>query len=91
MTKAKIAELKAKLSAYVARARRGERIIVLDRDTPVAELGPIHDALGSGIDRLVADGRARSAKKTALKKNPFRGVKATIDVQQLLDEVRGDR
>ena len=36
-----IAELKAHLSEYVKRVKAGERIIVCDRDTPVAELLPL--------------------------------------------------
>ena len=37
-TRVGIAELKAHLSEYVARAKAGERIVVCDRNTPVAEL-----------------------------------------------------
>jgi prevent-host-death family protein len=37
-TRVGIAELKAHLSEYVKRARAGERIVVYDRETPVAEL-----------------------------------------------------
>ena len=39
-TRVGIAELKAHLSEYVARAKAGERIVVCDRQTPVAELRP---------------------------------------------------
>jgi prevent-host-death family protein len=35
-----VAELKARLSAYLRAARRGEAVIVYDRDTPVARLVP---------------------------------------------------
>jgi prevent-host-death family protein len=35
-----VAELKAKLSAFLRRVQRGEEIVVLDRDTPVARLAP---------------------------------------------------
>ena len=35
-----VAELKARLSAYLRLARRGEEITVRDRDTPVAMLVP---------------------------------------------------
>jgi prevent-host-death family protein len=35
-----VAELKAKLSAYLRRAQQGEEIVVLDRDAPVARLTP---------------------------------------------------
>ena len=40
MKTTRIAELKARLSHFVALARRGERVVVYDRDTPVAELLP---------------------------------------------------
>lgn len=36
-----IADLKAHLSEYVKRVKAGERIIVCDRETPVAELRPL--------------------------------------------------
>jgi prevent-host-death family protein len=35
-----IRELKARLSSYVARARRGETVVVTDRGRPVARIGP---------------------------------------------------
>ncbi len=45
MTKApektvKVAELKARLSAYLRAARRGHPVTVCDRDTPIARLVP---------------------------------------------------
>ncbi len=36
--KAKIAEVKAKFSAYLRRAKAGEEITILDRDVPVARI-----------------------------------------------------
>jgi prevent-host-death family protein len=36
----KVAELKARLSAYLRAARRGHAVIVCERDTPVARLVP---------------------------------------------------
>jgi prevent-host-death family protein len=36
----KVAELKARLSAYLRAARRGQPITVCDRDTPIARLVP---------------------------------------------------
>jgi prevent-host-death family protein len=38
---AKLSDVKNDLSRYVARARRGERIRILVRGVPVAEIGPI--------------------------------------------------
>jgi len=36
----KVAELKARLSAYLRAARRGHPVTVCDRDTPIARLVP---------------------------------------------------
>lgn len=40
MTEANIATLKAKLSHYLHRVRRGEEVLVLDRHTPIAKVVP---------------------------------------------------
>lgn len=37
----RVAELKAKLSEHLRTVRRGARITVLDRDTPIAEIVPV--------------------------------------------------
>jgi len=37
----KVAELKARLSAYLRAVRRGHPVTVCDRDTPVARLVPV--------------------------------------------------
>jgi prevent-host-death family protein len=42
MKQVRIAELKARLSEYLRTVRRGETVTVLDRDTPVARIVPIH-------------------------------------------------
>lgn len=41
MKAVRIAELKARLSEYLRRVRRGHALIVLDRDTPIARIVPI--------------------------------------------------
>lgn len=41
MKNAKISELRNGLSKYLARVRKGETIIVYDRDTPIARIEPI--------------------------------------------------
>lgn len=43
MTVVKIAELKARLSEYLRRVRRGEVLTVLDRETPIARIVPHAD------------------------------------------------
>jgi prevent-host-death family protein len=39
-TSPRIAEFKARLSAYLRRVRRGHVVTILDRDTPVAQVVP---------------------------------------------------
>jgi prevent-host-death family protein len=41
MRRASVAALKARLSEYVDAAKAGEEVLVTDRNTPVARLGPI--------------------------------------------------
>ena len=51
-----IAELRQNLSEYLRRVERGERLVVTDRNRPVAELGP-PPATGDALDRLIAEGK----------------------------------
>ena len=78
-TRVGIAELKAHLSEYVARAKAGERIVVCDRHTPVAELRP----LGSSLHIR----RAKRPESDLLKIMPEK-TNFPVDVVALL---RGDR
>lgn len=43
MKQVRIAELKARLSEYLRAVRRGETIVVLDRETPVAQIVPVRE------------------------------------------------
>lgn len=45
-------ELKTRLGRYLNRVRRGETIVVTDRNEPVAELRPIGDAKDPAAARL---------------------------------------
>ena len=84
-----IAELRQNLSVYLRRVANGERLVVTDRNRPVAELGP-PPSEGGALDRLIAEGRvARPVRR----RRPERLV---IDAEptalsRALDEVRGDR
>src|SRR5260370_40889140 len=51
-----VAELRQNLSKYLRRVERGERLLVTDRNRPVAELGP-PATIGADLDRLIAEGR----------------------------------
>lgn len=52
-----IRQLREELAVYVTRARQGERLLVTDRGVPVAELGPVSEAV-RGLWELVAEGKA---------------------------------
>jgi len=52
-----VAELKAKLSSYLAKARAGETIEVTLRGQPVARITGVPEQAPDGLARLIADGR----------------------------------
>jgi len=57
-----IRALQQHASAVVARAAAGERIVVTDRGRPAALLIPVP---GAGVERLLATGLARPARRPA--------------------------
>lgn len=66
MKTAKIGELRNSLSRFLAYVRRGGRVRVYDRDTPVAEIVPItepaaakHETLEELHQRLAREGKMR--------------------------------
>ncbi len=65
MKRASIAELKAKLSEYVARAKAGEDVVITDRGRPVARLVPLagEAAVEARVAELVRGGLARPPRK----------------------------
>jgi prevent-host-death family protein len=84
-----IAELRQNLSVYLRRVSRGERLLVTDRNRPVAELGPA-PSTGPALDRLVAEGRVSAPSRSGLPE----AMELTGDSHALsraLDEIRGDR
>lgn len=50
MTTAGIGELKARLSAYVARVRAGEEVTITDRGRPVARIVPVRGSESSAAE-----------------------------------------
>jgi prevent-host-death family protein len=84
-----VAELRQNLSVYLRRIEKGERLIVTDRNRPVAEIGPVgHDS--SSVDRLVAEGRAIPARA----RRRFHPLVLDVPRNALSDaviELRGDR
>jgi prevent-host-death family protein len=58
-----IRELKNDLSRWVARARGGQEIVVTERGTPVARLGPVADE--DPLEALIAAGLVERARRRA--------------------------
>lgn len=84
-----VAELRQNLSQFLRRVERGERLVVTDRNRPVAELGP-PPSTGAALDRLIAQGLASRPIR--------RGFPEPLDMggdpyalSDALDEVRGER
>lgn len=93
-----IKQLKARLSEYVRLARRGETILVSDRDEVVAELGPARrqspapDSVDALLDRLSQSGQVtRAARGRRRPWNPKSLGLPRKSVDRLLDELREDR
>jgi antitoxin (DNA-binding transcriptional repressor) of toxin-antitoxin stability system len=84
-----VTEFKARLSKYLRLASRGARVIVQDRDEPVAELGPLQAKPLSWHDRLVAEGRLRRGTQD-WEKLEISPLDRPIDIQASLRAVRED-
>lgn len=84
-----VAELRQNLSVYLRRVRAGERLVVTDRNRPVAELGPA-PTTGSALDRLIAEGRVRTPKRKSLPE-PLKMGNDPHALSRALEEVRGYR
>lgn len=61
MESAGVADLKARLSEYLARVKAGEEVLVTDWGRPVARLVPVGVA-------TIADGEAETARLTAMER-----------------------
>jgi prevent-host-death family protein len=59
-----VTELKAHLSKYLRMASRGVRIVVNDRDEPVAEIGPVSREALPWRERLARVGRLRTGTQS---------------------------
>jgi prevent-host-death family protein len=84
-----IAELRQHLTRYLQRVARGERLIVTDRNRPVAELGP-PPTTGEALDRLIADGRVSRPTRRGLPA-PLKLGGDPYALSRALDEIRGER
>jgi prevent-host-death family protein len=85
MNRAKVSELKARLSEYLARVRAGDTVVVCDRSTPIARLVP-YDERDDGFV-------VHEAQRPAGEVRKVRGVKPKrqVDVVRLLRADRDQR
>jgi prevent-host-death family protein len=84
-----VAELRQNLSRYLRRVADGERLVVTDRNRPVAELGPLATT-GAALDHLIAEGLVARPVRRSLPR-PLRLPGDPRAISRALDEVRGDR
>lgn len=85
-----VSELKTHLSKYLRMAARGARIVVTDRNDPVAQLGPLEAAETlPWRERLARNGRLRLGSQdwSTLEISPL---EHPVDVQAALHYVKED-
>jgi len=89
MKSIKVTELKAHLSAYLRRASRGTRLVVMDRDEPIAQIGPPDPANLPWRERLARAGRWRLGTQDwgAIRITPL---ERAVDIQSSLQATRED-
>jgi prevent-host-death family protein len=89
MTTVGVAELRQNLSRYLRLVEQGERLVVTERNRPVAELGP-PPSTGEALDRLIAEGRVSRPTRRGLPA-PLSLDGDPVALSRALDEIRGDR
>lgn len=84
-----VTELKNHLSRYLRLASRGRRIVVRDREEPIAEIGPPRPDAAAWHDRMAALGRLRPGTQrwSSLRITKLRHA---VDAQAALRAVRED-
>jgi len=85
-----VRELRQNASRYLLEVKRGETVEVTDRGEPVARLVPIPKQ-ESTFDRLVAEGRIRSARGNLLDLGPPLQPKPGVPLpSEVLAKLRAD-
>jgi antitoxin (DNA-binding transcriptional repressor) of toxin-antitoxin stability system len=84
-----VTELKTHLSKYLRMAARGTRIVVKDREEPIAQLGPLEADVQSWRERLSQAGRLKPGTQdwSALR---ISKLDRRVDIQASLRAVRED-
>lgn len=94
---AKIAEARNQLSSLLAQVQKGETIVIVDRDRPVAHLAPIPDSASASDERTLRLERAGWLRRGAggivrgLVDRPPPKLSRSVDVLNLLAEEREER
>ena len=83
-----IGELRQNLSKYLRRVEQGERLLVTDRNRPVAELGPPPSS--ARLDELIAEGRVRPPRRRGPLSPPLRTKGDPYALSRALEEIRGE-
>lgn len=91
MTTVSISELKANLSRYVRRVRRGGEVQVLDRGRPVARLVPAIADGGEARARLITLGVVRPGRGGAAAILDEPPLTLPVSISEALAEDRADR
>ncbi len=86
MKKVRIAELKSRLSEHLRAVKRGETVVILERESPIARITPLKPEPSPLVIRR------RSARAIPPGRIPLPApLKLTTDVVALLMEERGSR
>ena len=97
MKNARISELRDGLSDYLARVRKGETVIVYDRDTPIARIEPIAASEEAGLPDWVIEAQKRGILSVPKRRErvplppPVKTRKPARLVEALIEERRSGR
>lgn len=84
-----VTELKSHLSRYLRMASRGVRVVVKDRNEPIAQLGPLDSHPLPWRERLAREGRLRMGTQ-AWGELRISRLDREVDIQASLQAVRED-
>ncbi len=85
MKRAKVSEVKARLSSYLADVRQGDTVVICDRSTPIAQLIP--------LDRKMDELRIEEASEPVGRIAGVRPVRLRkrVNIDTILGQERGGR
>lgn len=84
-----IRELRNDLSRYLRRVRGGERLVVTDRNRPVALLTPLPEH-EDPYERMIADGEILPATRPIDELPPPVEIDSDVSLQETLDDIRSE-